>query len=725
MEDYLAMHRPGCFEKYGSMRMVALKRHNMFFPSTFTPMVVEEELPSDLEELNFDMLKITKLLVPANDQPDFLVTWDDGQAMWFRARNNEVRAIWVNGLYSFLALKQSLGINESFFPTFPVPLLFAKIIIECIDFIESTDSSGGRRTAVYQVMRKSATGKDVQALYWKLLENKGIPVNCDVHVVTNVLKPMLSWLPETVLTRGLYAKFMALAPKAGEGEGGSPEARNKLPALLQQLPTLNRLLLGRLMRLCAQLVADAKTNDLHASGLGVLLGPTILLSDDPFELRNLKKTAIPVLLVIIHQTIQGAIFSQQDVEKDAKAELENLNKPIKMADVVSSLRPKHGSIFPCLSISDAIEGPPDDPHEVKDIGVQAGKQVGELVGKAQNQAVSSLLAVLDPSLLQGYHEVVSFQESPGEELQNWPSGKSTICTFELEGKALKRYIESLPGNAVIVGIEVVGTKDSNGFRKVTSVVAQGLQLDLSASARGISSVKGKNQSSPNYTNLSDVSDDADSGKQEHKSDYGTLGSTQPKSLRAAGSGRSGWRVSGIALGLGAEKKTYLVSAPRPVATGKASGYPDQSLSPKFKDTQVTLVQALTRYAEGERVKKGLDLALVERAPSTWHTPLNSPSTGPRSESRTSSSLGSIASPSGASDHPSTNMISAAAFASSLPPHSSISLVSPPEDLVGDTDGNSSVSGDVQPQSLDSRADSSLRGSLLGANETQAAATQAA
>eukprot|EP00808_Paulinella_micropora_P020796 g60735.t1 len=471
-------------------------------------------------------------------------------------------------------------------------------------------------------MYKLCTG-DVQALYWRLLEGKGLPEKCDVHTVTNVVKPLLSGLPETLLTRALYAKFMSLAPKAGEREEGSVDSHRKLDGLIRQLaqaydnhrkldglirqlPTLNRLLLGRLMRLAADIAANEAKNSMTASSMGVLLGPCILLSDDPFELRNLKKTAIPALMVIIHQTIAGAVFSQAEMDQDIDEVREDLASERHPENLVNALRGKK-SIFDCLQLQLQGGDEPLLPDMRSSSALIAGKpevRLAALLGIAQNKAVGSSLAVCNPNTLDGldHKSLLGMESLPDQSvLDQWKAGKEVLCTFKLEGHDLKKYLEALPVDAVLTGLKVVREKVDEGSFLVTQVVLNGCELDLSPQE------KHHLESMDSTAKLVETKESSDSEED-----------TEKKLTRVVSSSTSTDKLPSKeqTANLDPQRQPIIISISLKGAHGEMGGYPDVRRLPEYTETKVTLLDAVTGFVAAREKKVENKVGPAEKVSDT-------------------------------------------------------------------------------------------------------------
>ena len=116
----------------------------------------------------------------------------------------------------------------------------------------------------------------------------------DIHDIASAFKHYLRGLEDPLIPMALYESLIAthrtfpFSPVAnsellGKGKGETPCFDvPKLIQTLQQLPSVNFRSLRRLMDLCARIVKDESINKMNPRNLGIVFGPTLLRSRDPY-----------------------------------------------------------------------------------------------------------------------------------------------------------------------------------------------------------------------------------------------------------------------------------------------------------------------------------------------------------------------------------------------------------------------------------------------------------
>lgn len=115
------------------------------------------------------------------------------------------------------------------------------------------------------------------------------------NVITSVLKMYLRQLPEPLLTFDAYASFIQVAKRDMVGNLSKEQSVEKLDELIQKLPLANRKTMALIIWHLRQVSEEANENQMNASNLGIVFGPTLL--------RPLEGTAsLSSLVDTPHQT---------------------------------------------------------------------------------------------------------------------------------------------------------------------------------------------------------------------------------------------------------------------------------------------------------------------------------------------------------------------------------------------------------------------------------------
>ncbi|CAG5122062.1 unnamed protein product, partial [Candidula unifasciata] len=119
----------------------------------------------------------------------------------------------------------------------------------------------------------------------------------DVHpnIISNVLKLYLRQLPEPLLTFRLYSDFIHAAKENMSGQLFGENLLEQLKRLISRLPSSNLCTCAVLMHHLHRVASHSEFNQMSASNLGIVFGPTLLR---PLE----GSTSLASLVDTPHQT---------------------------------------------------------------------------------------------------------------------------------------------------------------------------------------------------------------------------------------------------------------------------------------------------------------------------------------------------------------------------------------------------------------------------------------
>lgn len=134
--------------------------------------------------------------------------------------------------------------------------------------------------------------------------------NENPNVISNVLKLYLRQLPEPLLTFKLYQIFIQVAKENMSGGISNEATVERLHDLIDKLPFSNRKTCGVLMHHLQRVASHSDQNQMNASNLGIVFGPTLLrpqggnaslacLVDTPHQTRVVE------LLIVSAQSLFG------------------------------------------------------------------------------------------------------------------------------------------------------------------------------------------------------------------------------------------------------------------------------------------------------------------------------------------------------------------------------------------------------------------------------------
>lgn len=151
------------------------------------------------------------------------------------------------------------------------------------------------------LFRLSANKQQLDELRERLDKGADLDLNeiDDPHLITGLIKLFLRCLPEPLLTYQLYPEFIEVV----ETSKDTPELVGPiLKAIVEKLPFPNRLLLQRLMKMCAAILKHTEFNLMTIQNLAIVLGPNMLYDrqvEDQAQEDNMMQTIQKVNLVII------------------------------------------------------------------------------------------------------------------------------------------------------------------------------------------------------------------------------------------------------------------------------------------------------------------------------------------------------------------------------------------------------------------------------------------
>lgn len=120
----------------------------------------------------------------------------------------------------------------------------------------------------------------------------------DIHpnVVANVLKLYLRQLPEALLTSRLYPDFIRIAREwTSPSADSSAPGLEELKELVHKLPRHHYATLAFLMHHLKRVAAEQESNNMPASNLGIVFGPTLLRTSE-------GSATLSSLVDTVHQT---------------------------------------------------------------------------------------------------------------------------------------------------------------------------------------------------------------------------------------------------------------------------------------------------------------------------------------------------------------------------------------------------------------------------------------
>ncbi|RUS77643.1 hypothetical protein EGW08_014586 [Elysia chlorotica] len=146
------------------------------------------------------------------------------------------------------------------------------IVSKCLEEIEK------RGHMVKGIYRVSGVKSKVEHLCQRFdIDPEAVDLS-DVHpnIISNVLKLYLRQLPEPLLTFRLYPEFIHTAKENMSGQLVGDQLIEKLQKLIRKLPSSNLRTSAVLMHHLQRVADNADVNQMSASNLGIVFGPTLL-----------------------------------------------------------------------------------------------------------------------------------------------------------------------------------------------------------------------------------------------------------------------------------------------------------------------------------------------------------------------------------------------------------------------------------------------------------------
>ncbi|KAK3090367.1 hypothetical protein FSP39_011249, partial [Pinctada imbricata] len=179
------------------------------------------------------------------------------------------------------------------------------IITKCLKEVEK------RGMSMKGIYRVSGVKSKVEGLCSKFEKNPELVELCDEHpnVISNVLKLYLRQLPEPLFTFKLYSSFIQTAKENMAGSISMEDTVQRLGDLASKLPYSNFKTSAILMHHLHRVAANHEINQMTASNLGIVFGPTLLrplegtasltsLVDTPHQTR-----AVELIIVNVHEIL--------------------------------------------------------------------------------------------------------------------------------------------------------------------------------------------------------------------------------------------------------------------------------------------------------------------------------------------------------------------------------------------------------------------------------------
>ncbi|XP_056017736.1 rho GTPase-activating protein 45-like isoform X5 [Ostrea edulis] len=196
------------------------------------------------------------------------------------------------------------------------------IVTKCLTEIEK------RGILIKGIYRMSGVKSKVEALCSRF-EKDPDSVNLDdehPNVISNVLKLYLRQLPEPLLSFKLYSSFIQIAKDNMGNVLNEDETLSKLGDMASKLPYSNFKTCAMLMHHLSRIASHSSTNQMTASNLGIVFGPTLLrplegtgslasLVDTPHQTRTVELLIINVKDIFGPETEYELIPAETPVEQ--------------------------------------------------------------------------------------------------------------------------------------------------------------------------------------------------------------------------------------------------------------------------------------------------------------------------------------------------------------------------------------------------------------------------
>jgi hypothetical protein len=183
----------------------------------------------------------------------------------------------------------------------------------------------------------------------------------DIHpnVVANVLKLYLRQLPEALLTSRLYPDFIRVAREwTGPSADTSAPGVEELNELVHKLPRHHYATLAFLMHHLKRVSGECESNNMPASNLGIVFGPTLLrTSEGSATLSSLVDTVHQTKVIELLIEHADIIFGPPDPASTSLMSTSSSASAASAALMASSSSPAHRSSAQSPKVADQQESP--------------------------------------------------------------------------------------------------------------------------------------------------------------------------------------------------------------------------------------------------------------------------------------------------------------------------------------------------------------------------------
>lgn len=213
-----------------------------------------------------------------NTSQKFFIQWGDGNTVKYRADSVQAKTAWIESLTLFISPSPAVPVSEP----------FNRALLVCLEWL-TTHGTG--ETGLFRIAGEKHVVRNV---YQKLIvQGEQDLGNMDPNAVASVTKNLLNSLPETLLTKEKFESFTHASASLAKDWS---TAAHEVVKLTLSLPPGNQNLLGRLIKLCILTHRNTQSRMVCRS-LAVVVGPTLLVSDDPKLLCTLRSDIIPLFEV--------------------------------------------------------------------------------------------------------------------------------------------------------------------------------------------------------------------------------------------------------------------------------------------------------------------------------------------------------------------------------------------------------------------------------------------
>lgn len=157
--------------------------------------------------------------------------------------------------------------------------LLPKCFVILIEYLEKHVQTEG----LFRINGSLARQRDYEAYLYNSVENadskhlahseflENIPSNLSPHDYASILKRLLFWLPETLLTN----EYIGVFESAFKTITNSNNLLNTIQLLIELLPAVNRALLHYLLDFFAKVVRESTLNKMDVTNLAKVIGPSL------------------------------------------------------------------------------------------------------------------------------------------------------------------------------------------------------------------------------------------------------------------------------------------------------------------------------------------------------------------------------------------------------------------------------------------------------------------